>query len=182
MKLILETERLILREMNYDDFESLQKIISDPVNMKYYAKPYNEAGVKRWIDWNTASYAKRGFGLWAAILKETGEMIGDCGVTMQNIDGVIVPEIGYHFRLDYHNRHLATEASQAVKDYFFSHFDYDEVYSYMDKENWASRKVAINNGMSFIKEYPENNEYNEITVVYKITKAQWQKEKAYFID
>lgn len=37
-----------------------------------------------------------GFGLWAVVLKETGELIGDCGLTMQNVDGVILPEIGYH--------------------------------------------------------------------------------------
>lgn len=41
-------------------------------------------------------YEKYGFGLWAVVLKKTGEFIGDCGITIQNIDGEMLPEIGYH--------------------------------------------------------------------------------------
>ena len=85
-KRILETSRLILRVMNDGDYKSLQAVISDPETMKYYQKPYDEAGVQKWIDWCKASQAKRGFSLWSVILKETGQMIGDCGVSMQIID------------------------------------------------------------------------------------------------
>ena len=100
MKIILETERLILREMTDDDYSSLQKVISDPETMKYYFAPFDEEGVWRWIRWCKASYEKRGFGLWAVVLKETGEMIGDCGISMQPIDDGMKPEIGYHLRRD----------------------------------------------------------------------------------
>ena len=82
MKLILETKRLVLREMSDSDFEALQQIISDPETMKYYDKPYDENGVWKWINWCKSSYEKNDFGLWSVILKETGEMIGDCGVSM----------------------------------------------------------------------------------------------------
>ena len=60
--------------MNDGDYKSLQAVISDPETMKYYQKPYDEAGVQKWIDWCKASQAKRGFGLWSVILKETGQM------------------------------------------------------------------------------------------------------------
>ena len=65
MKTILETKRLILREMTDDDFDALKKVISDPVNMSFYFKPFDDAGVTRWIEWCKDSYQKYGFGLWA---------------------------------------------------------------------------------------------------------------------
>ena len=175
MKIILQTKRLILREMTDDDFSALQKVISDPETMKYYAEPYNEEGVQKWINWCKASYAKRGFGLWAVVLKETGEMIGDCGVSMQIIDDEMKPEIGYHLRKDYHQQGIGREMTRAVKDYFFTHFDYDEVYSYMDKDNLPSYKTAEANGMTFLHLYTTKD--GEVCRVYRITREEWEKEK-----
>ena len=175
MKIILETKRLILREMTDDDFGALAKVISDPENMKYYAAPYDEKGVQKWIDWCKASYTKRGFGLWAVVLKETGEMIGDCGVSMQIIDDEMKPEIGYHLRKDYHRQGIGKEMTHAVKDYFFTNFDFNEVYSYMDKNNLPSYKTAEANGMTFLHLYTTKE--GEICRVYRITRQEWEKEK-----
>ena len=175
MKIILQTKRLVLREMTDDDFSALQKVISDPETMKYYAEPYNEEGVQKWINWCKASYAKRGFGLWAVVLKETGEMIGDCGVSMQIIDDEMKPEIGYHLRKDYHRQGIGREMTHAVKDYFFTHFDYDEVYSYMDKDNLPSYRTAEANGMTFLHLYTTKD--GEVCRVYRITREEWEKEK-----
>ncbi len=174
MKTILETKRLIFREMNLDDFDSLKKVISDPINMKYYPKPYDDNGLLRWINWCMDSYKKYGFGLWAVVFKETGEMIGDCGISIQNIDNELKPEIGYHLRLDYHNQGLGHEMTSAVKDYFFLNYDYDEVYSYMNINNIPSEKTAMKNGMTFIKTFESNG---EIDKVYRITRKEWEFNK-----
>ena len=174
-KRILETSRLILRVMNDGDYKSLQAIISDPETMKYYQKPYDEAGVKKWIDWCKASQAKRGFSLWAVILKETGEMIGDCGVSMQTIDDEMKPEIGYHLNKKYHHQGIGKEMTQAVRDYFFTHFDYDEVYSYMDVNNEPSYKTAEANGMTYLHDYVTAD--GERCKVYRITRKEWEKIK-----
>ena len=171
--IILETKRLILREMVDSDFESLKKIISDKENMKYYPKPYDDSGVTRWLSWCIDSYKKNGFGLWAVVLKETGEMIGDCGVSIQMIDGAMCYEIGYHLRLDYHGLRLASEASQAVKDYFFQNFSYDEVYSYMNIENIPSIKTAEANGMKRVGSFVSKD--GEVDLIYKITRSEWIK-------
>ena len=93
---ILETERLILREYTPEDFDALCEILSSPITMAHYPRPYNEKGVHRWIDWSLENYEKLGFGWWALISKETGALLGDCGVTLQNINGQLLPEIGYH--------------------------------------------------------------------------------------
>ena len=172
MKAILETERLILREMNDEDFDSLKEVISDPENMKYYPKPYDDAGVWKWIAWCKDCYARYGFGLWAVILKETGKMIGDCGISMQFIDDAWKPEIGYHLHKNYHRQGIGKEMTQAVRDYFFAHYDYDEVYSYMDKENAPSYKTAEANGMTFRHLY--TTKQGEVCRVYSITRKEWE--------
>ena len=175
MKIILETDRLLLREMDNNDFESLKKVISDPINMKYYPKPYDDEGVQKWLDWCISSYKEHGFGLWAVIYKETGEMIGDCGVSLQFIDDEWKPEIGYHLRLDYHQKGIGKEMTKAVKDYFFNNFNYDEVYSYMTVDNVPSFKLAEANGMSFLHLYKTRG--GEITKIYRITREEWVKAK-----
>ena len=172
MAIITETKRLIIREMNLDDFESLKKVLSDPINMQYYPKPYDDNGVLRWINWCMNSYKENGFGLWAVVLKETGEMIGDCGISIQNIDNELKPEIGYHLRLDYHKMGLGHEMTKAIKDYFFLRFNYDEVYSYMNINNIPSEKTAIKNGMRFIKTFESDK--GEIDKVYRITRKEWE--------
>ena len=172
MKKILETKRLYLREMTDDDFEALKKVISDPINMKYYDKPYDDSGVQRWIDWCKDSYQKYNFGLWAVILKDTDEMIGDCGISMQYIDDEWRPEIGYHLRRDYHQQGIGKEMTQAVRDYFFNHYDYNEVYSYMDKDNLPSYKTAEANGMTFLHLY--ETKQGEVCRVYRITRKEWE--------
>ena len=175
MKIILETKRLIIREMTDDDFNSLKKVISDPENMIYYDKPYDDKGVQRWIDWCKSSYEKNGFGLWAVIYKQTGEMIGDCGISFQPIDGDWKPEIGYHLRKDYHQQGIGKEMARAVKEYFFTHFTYDEVYSYMNKDNLPSYKTAEANGMTFLHLFTTND--GEVCRVYRITREEWMNNK-----
>ena len=118
-KIIMETPRLIIREYVQEDFEGLRSIICDAETMKYYPRPYDENGVTRWLNWCIKSYADNGFGLWALELKETGEFIGDCGISLQNIDGEILHEIGYHINKRFWRRGYAKEACAAVKEWFF---------------------------------------------------------------
>ena len=166
-KIIMETPRLIIREYVQEDFEGLRAIICDAETMKYYPRPYDENGVTRWLNWCIKSYADNGFGLWALELKETGEFIGDCGISLQNIDGEILHEIGYHINKRFWRRGYAKEACAAVKEWFFENTDCDRVYSYMNKENVASYSTARANGMCLIKEY---NDGEEDLLVYMVEK------------
>ena len=157
-KVLLETERLILREYTEKDYDALYPILSDPITMQHYPKPYDERGVRRWISWSLDNYAQHGFGWWALILKESGELIGDCGITMQKIDGELLPELGYHIDRRYWRRGYGREAALAVLDWAFSHTDYDRLYSYMTTENVASYSLAEAVGMTRIKEYTDDGE------------------------
>ncbi|MBR5260938.1 MAG: GNAT family N-acetyltransferase [Oscillospiraceae bacterium] len=170
--MVIETKRLILREYSYDDFDGLYAILSDAETMWHYPKPYDENGTKRWLDWSLDNYRKYGFGLWAAVLKETGEFIGDCGLTMQNIDGQQLPEIGYHIHKKYWRRGLGSEAAKAVRDWGFENTKFDSLYSYMKYTNTASYSTAAAAGLKRVKEYIDDA--NEITYVYAISRDEWK--------
>ena len=149
---ILETSRLILREFRRDDADALARVISDPETMRFYPAPLDQAGVEQWIERNLRRYADHGHGLWAMVLKSTGDMIGDCGLTFQNVDGVNELEIGYHVRRDLWGQGLATEAARACRDYGFSRLSADRIISLIRSENVPSRRVAEKNGMKIWKE------------------------------
>lgn len=146
--MILETERLYLRKLNQDDFESLCKILQDEETMYAYEGAFSDAEAHEWLDRQLARYEKWGFGLWAVVLKESGELIGQCGLTMQPWKEQEVLEIGYLFRREYWHKGYATEATRACKKYAFETLGADEVCSIIRDTNIASQKVAVRNGMS----------------------------------
>ena len=175
MKRILETGRLMLREMTPDDFDALYAVLADADIMQHYPYAFDEARVRGWIERNMERYRKDGFGLWAVILKKTGEMIGDCGLTMQRIDGELLPEIGYHIRRDCQRRGYASEAARAVRDWAFDHTAYDCLYSYMKYTNVPSYATAMAMGMKKIKQYPDAQ--NGVTFVFGMSREDWQRLK-----
>lgn len=173
MKKILETQRLILREYTMDDFQELYAILSDPETMRHYPSPYDEKGTERWLRWSLDNYQTYGFGLWALELKDSGIFLGDCGITMQNIDGENLPEIGYHIRKDFWRQGYAKEAACAVRDWFFRNTDFDAVYSYMPTSNLPSFATALSVGMTKIKEY-RDSKYTACFVC-RLTRGEWKK-------
>ncbi len=146
--MILETERLYLREMNQKDFKSLCKIMQDKETMYAYEGPFNDAEVQEWLDRQLSRYQKWGFGLWAVILRETDEMIGQCGLTMQPWKDKEVLEVGYLFCRQHWHRGYAVEAAKACKRYAFEVLNAKEVCSIIRDTNIASQNVALRNGMT----------------------------------
>ena len=169
--MIIETERLCLREMKESDFDALYKVLADSDIMQHYPYAFDENRVINWIQRNIERYRIFGFGLWAVCLKETGEMIGDCGLTMQLINGKIKPEIGYHIRADKQRNGYAKEAAIAVRDWTFNNTPFQIVYSYMKYTNEPSVKTAISYGCKQVDEYKDDE--NEIAKVFAISKDQW---------
>ena len=155
--MILETERLYLREMEQSDFDSLCRILQDDKVMYAYEGAFSDDEVHEWLDRQIARYRKWNFGLWAVILKENDEMIGQCGLTMQPWKDKEVLEIGYLFQYRYWYKGYATEAAEACKKYAFETLNADEVCSIIRDTNAPSQKVAIRNGMvkkdRFVKHY-----------------------------
>jgi RimJ/RimL family protein N-acetyltransferase len=104
------------------------------------------------------------------ILKDENELIGDCGITLQDIEGELLPEIGYHVRSTYCRKGYASEAAKACIDFAFARTDFDAVYSYMKEDNIPSRRVAEKCGMRFVRRFQKNIEGSTISeVLYRIT-------------
>ncbi len=163
---MIETKRLLLRELTENDLESLSHVFMDQNNMQYYPYIFDEDKIKKWIFKNKERYQIFGFGLWAVILKETGEVIGDCGLTMQLINGEIKPEIGYHIRKDQQQKGYASEAAKASRDWTFENTPFNIIYSYMHDNNIASSSTAQAMGMHQVDTF-------ENTKVYAISRSEW---------
>ena len=170
---MIETERLILREMREDDHAALYAVLADPEIMRHYPYSFDETRVRDWIRRNLERYRIFGFGLWAVCLKETGEMIGDCGLTMQNIGGVIKPEIGYHIRRDMQRKGYAREAASAVRDWTFENTPFQIIFSYMKYTNEPSARTALSWGCRPVDEFED--EVNGVTKVFAISRTEWEK-------
>lgn len=157
MKKILETDRLILREMTENNFDALCAIMQDSEVMYAYEHAFSDEEVHDWLDRQLNRYNQHGFGLWAVILKETNEFIGQCGITMQETPSGLVPEIGYHLAKRYWHCGYATEAAKACRHYAFDVLNMPEIYSIIRVNNLPSRAVAERNGMTvcgeFVKHY-----------------------------
>ncbi len=174
---ILETERLFLREMTPDDLDALCAVLGDSENMRHYPAALDTDSVRAWIARNMQRYRENGFGLWAVCLKETAEVIGDCGLTMQPIGGEMLPEIGYHIRRDQQRRGYAKEAAGAVLQWALRHTAFPAYYSYCKSDNTASYKTAEAIGMRFDREYPDA--VNGITHVSVIRRTDGERSEAW---
>lgn len=147
---ILETSRLFLRRFIPDDLDALAQVLSDPETMRYYPAPFDRPRVAEWIARNQHRYQTDGHGLWAMVLKSTGELIGDCGLARQHVGDRDEIEIGYHTRRDLWGQGLATEAARACRDWGFKNLAVDRLISLIRPENLSSRRVAEKNGMTVI--------------------------------
>lgn len=155
-KVIFETERLLLREMNQNDFGALCKIMQDEETMYAYEGAFSDEEVEEWLDRQLSRYREYGFGLWAVVLKETGEVIGQCGLTMQPWKNEKVLEIGYLFQRQFWHNGYASEAAAACKKYAFEVLKVDEVCSIIRDTNLPSQKVAERNGMTKADEWTKH--------------------------
>lgn len=155
--MILETERLFLREMCGPDLPDLREILQDAEVMTAYEHAFSETEVLDWLERQQQRYRRDGYGLWAVILRDSGAMIGQCGITKQDIGGRVVPEIGYLFKKAYWHRGYATEAAIGCRRYAFDVLGLPEVYSIIRDTNTASQRVARRGGMtpcgSIVKHY-----------------------------
>jgi [ribosomal protein S5]-alanine N-acetyltransferase len=163
--MLLETKRLFLREMTLCDVDDLLEVFSEPEVMQFYPQLFDRQMTQSWIELNIQRYARNGFGLWGLISKENDKLIGDCGLVVQQVDGIEMVEIGYHVRYDLWGRGLATEAAQACRDYGFYQLGFDTLISLINPSNTASRRVAEKNGMKLIKEIEWRNKSTCVYVV-----------------
>lgn len=135
------TPRLILREMKRGDEAAILAIFADDYARRY-PEMTDEAGATEWIERNLARYQRDGFGLWAMLDRSSGTLIGDCGVTWQDVGGSRTLEIGYHVAPAWRGRGLALEAARAAMAFGFYVTDEAEIGSIVAPDNTSSASVA----------------------------------------
>jgi len=151
MRIILETDRLLLREFVMDDAEGFFKMVSDPDVTRYTgdgSKTHEEA--KRGLEERLfRDYRKYGYGRWATVYKPTGRVIGFAG--LKYLDDVQDVDLGYRFFKEYWGNGLATEAARAILTYGVDTLQLHRIIGITDIENKASIRVLEKVGFTFEK-------------------------------
>ncbi len=169
---ILETERLVLRRLTLDDVDALAEMYRDPEVRRYFPEgSLTLPETREEVEWIIDVYYRRfGYGLWATLLKESGALIGRCGLlpwtALERADGSLViqhvaeqppepegswidVELAYLLARPYWGRGLATEAARAIVAFAFDELRLPRLICLFEPENTASRRVAEKVGMTF---------------------------------
>ena len=149
-RIVHETERLILREFTADDAEVYFRLGADP-NITRYTGDQGVATVEQALEVMQArpiaDYAKYGYGRWACVFKENGEVIGFAG--LKYVDDLAEVDIGYRLLPAYWGRGLATEASLPAIDYGFTQLGLKQIIGLVMPENVASVRVLEKLGLRY---------------------------------
>lgn len=152
--MVIETERLILREMVLSDAEDLLRLHSNKKVQKFTGEDtiFTLDGIRKKIEEKTDEYAKFGFGRWLTLLKDGMQFTGWAGLSyLHEFDEV---DLGYRFLPEFWGHGIATEASQAILNYGFDVLKLKRIIAIAVKENKASIRVMEKIGMQFDKFAP----------------------------
>ncbi|MDR3198495.1 MAG: GNAT family N-acetyltransferase [Planctomycetaceae bacterium] len=170
MKIILETNRLFLRELFENDYKDLCEILQDKDVMYAYEHSFSKEEVENWYNKQIENYNENGFGLWAVIHKETKDFLGQCGLTIQKINEKEYLEIGYLLKKKHWHKGYATESVLGCKNYAFETLKAEKVYSIIRDNNIASQNVAKRIGMEKTEEIVKH--YYSMDMVHYIYEAK----------
>jgi ribosomal-protein-alanine N-acetyltransferase len=153
---ILDTARLTLRPLAPGDLDPLASMYADPEVMRYIGTggPRGREEAARYIDRQRAAYSERGFGEWAAVLRQSDDMVGLCGlIVWPDIDGAEELEVAYMFARHAWGRGLATEAGGAIRNWAERELGRRRLVSCIDPQHTASIHVAQKIGMRYEKDF-----------------------------
>lgn len=136
------TARVRFRPYRPDDADAVAVVFDDDQARRFYPAMGQPGAAARWIQSNLAGYQTAGFGLWVIEHRDTGEFLGDCGLTLQPVDGRRLVEVGYHLTAAHRGRGYATEAGRACITYALHHLGVPLVCSIVDPANTPSIGVA----------------------------------------
>ena len=174
MKVILETERLVLREFDHHDAEAVFALHSDPQVQRYTGEDEVTSieHVRDGIEniWKH-EYQKHGFARWATIHKEDDKLIGWAGLKyLPEFDEV---DLGYRFIPEYWGQGIATEISIAIVKYGFQTLNLERIIGISMLENPASIKVLEKAGLTFDKYAPYEPDDDQDAAWYSLNREDY---------
>lgn len=177
MKNLIETDRLLLREITLDYKEEMFQLHSNPEVQKYTGEPRIESleEMEQAIQARVGNYKKYGYGRWATFLKNGMQFVGWAGLAyLPEFDEI---DLGYRFLPEYWGSGIATEASHAILTYGFNKLALNRIIAIAMKENKASIRVMEKVGMEFDKLAPYEPGGEDV-VWYWCDKNLYQKANA----
>ena len=139
------TERLRFRPMTMDDLADITAVLTAFDAVRGGMPPSTRKDAVRWVEWQERNYAEHDFGLWV-VETHDGDFVGDCGLTVQDVDGIPHVEVGYHLVPEMRRRGYATEAARAVRDCAAA-AGVEHLVALIRPDNSASQGVARRLGM-----------------------------------
>jgi ribosomal-protein-alanine N-acetyltransferase len=156
----IETDRLIIRSTRETDFELLAALWTDHEVTYYMGGPRNYEEVLRILREDSQLNPQPVFDLWPVIEKETGQIVGDCGILEKDIDGRNQYEIVYVLAKSAWGKGFATEVASSLKDYAFNELGLKRVTALIDPDNVGSERVATKIGLRYEKDTVRPNGKN----------------------
>ena len=146
-RLILETDRLLLREMVLADLAFVASMLGHPEVMRYWPRRYTRDEAEAWVRRQLERYRRHGFGYWLTLDRVSGEPIGQAGLLWCDVLGRPEAAIGYIIHQPFWRRGYGTEAAAACLDYGFGPAGQERVIALIRPENLPSRRVAEKIGL-----------------------------------
>ena len=148
---IIETKRLILRQVTTEDATDMFDYLSDQDVVKPMGLDPFQTVKDVWdeIRWYTSIY-EEGTGIrWGITLKDSGKVIGSCGF-LNRLTKHYRAEVGYEISKDYWGQGIASEALEAVVKYGYHHLQLERIEALIEPENVPSQRLVEKQG--FIRE------------------------------
>lgn len=174
---IIETDRLILRKINQNDYKEMKSILQNKDLMIIgWGKTYSDDEVQTWINKIMEQYEKYGYSYYIVIEKNSNSVIGIMGIIPVNIKNTDYIEIAYILKQEYWGNGYATEGIEGCISYAFSIFNADKIIAQVIPENKSSIKVLERLGMKFIDEYVRDyGDKKSLHLIYELMKEQYIK-------
>lgn len=148
MKPVFQTARMSCRRWLPSDLDALEAVYGDPQVVRWVGDgtPLPRSGCEAWLKVTESNYQKRGYGMFTLEDRESGEIVGFCGLVHPG--GQPEAEIKYALLPAYWGQGLASEAVPALLAYGAQHHKLTHIIATVDPENLASQRVLLKAGMS----------------------------------
>ncbi|WP_413701084.1 GNAT family N-acetyltransferase [Psychromonas sp. KJ10-10] len=169
---MLETNRLLLRQLTTSDIKPLSLLLCDPEVMRYSVNGVmDEKATFEFVTWCQTSYVKSGFGPWAIIDKNSNKLLGFSGLNEETHNNQTIVNLGYRLGREHWNKGYATEAVCAVLEYAFIDLKIAKIVAIVEPENIGSNRIIEKLGFNTfdIGEY-----HKKVIHKYTLSKAQWR--------
>jgi len=165
------TPRLVLRPYTMDDIDSLFEVLSDKKTMSFWPEPFTIEQTRQWIERAIGSYKLNRFGRMAILLKDSGSLIGDCGIMLADTDGKTENDLGYIIHSSHWKKGYGSEAAGACLDFGLNILGLSRLAANMDVNNIASIRTAEKIGMTREKEFFNKKNRRLLTYLYTMVKT-----------